>query len=66
MKCPYLRGKYLQSCEAAKEVYIPSQLEFKEYCTRDGHGLCPFYTKAAYDDNFVYDSDPSRVLFGIR
>ncbi len=48
MKCPYLQGKYLQSCKASREVYIPSQFEFDEYCTHNGHKICPFYSKAVF------------------
>jgi hypothetical protein len=56
MKCPYLQGMYFQSCHASKEVYIPSQFEFKEYCTHGGHRICSFFTKAEYDGFFANDS----------
>ncbi len=48
MKCPYLQGKYLQSCKASREVYIPSQFEFNEYCTHNGHKICPVYSRSAF------------------
>jgi hypothetical protein len=49
MKCPYLEGIYFQWCKASKEHYIPSQFEFKEYCTNGGYKVCPGYYQAAYD-----------------
>ncbi len=48
MKCPYLQGQYLQSCKASKEVYIPSQFEFAEFCTHSGHKICPHYFRSEY------------------
>ncbi len=48
MKCPYLQGKYVQSCAASKEVYVPSQFEFAEYCTHSGHKICPNYYRSEY------------------
>ncbi len=60
MKCPYLRGKYLKSCKASREVYIPSQFEFDEYCTHTGYKICPHYTKSIFDGvSIASDSDSS-------
>jgi predicted secreted acid phosphatase len=50
MKCPYLEGTYFQWCKASKESYIPSQFEFKEYCTNGGYKVCPGYYKAEYEN----------------
>ncbi len=48
MKCPYLQGQYLQSCVASREVYVPSEFEFREYCTHSGHKICPLYFRSEY------------------
>jgi hypothetical protein len=48
MKCPFLHGKYLQSCVASREVYIPSEFEFQEYCTHSRHKICPLYSRSVY------------------
>lgn len=49
MKCPYLQGKYLQSCKASKDVYVPSQFEFSEYCTNSIHTMCPLYSTSLFN-----------------
>lgn len=56
MKCPYLQGTYLQSCKASREVYIPSEFEFKEYCTNNRHAICPLYY------NSDHDHDDTRAM----
>jgi len=66
MKCPHLRGKYVQSCDASKAVYIPSQFEFNEYCNHDGHRICPFYIKADNDEIFADDYYSKQLFLGIR
>jgi hypothetical protein len=53
MKCPFLQGTYLLSCKASREVYVPSQFEFDEYCTHGRHTMCPFYFNAVYDRSFT-------------
>ncbi len=45
MKCDFLRGMYLQSCKAGKNVYVPSSFELGEYCRSKRHKICPFYLK---------------------
>ena len=45
MRCPMLTGKYMLSCTALKEVYVPSIFEFEEYCKKPLHTMCPFYMK---------------------
>ena len=42
MKCPFLAGTYMFSCTANKDVYVPSQFEFEEYCKSIRHKMCPF------------------------
>jgi hypothetical protein len=61
MKCPYLQGKYLQSCKVSREVYIPSQYEFDAYCTHDGFKVCPFYTRSLYEGRSSF-TEHSRQL----
>ncbi len=49
MKCPYMTGTYMYSCKARGEVYIPSVLEFSEYCTSgryEGFKVCPYFMEA--------------------
>ncbi len=46
MKCPHLQGKYLLSCKASRDVYVPSQFEFDEYCKQGRHTMCPLYFRA--------------------
>jgi hypothetical protein len=46
MKCIYLIGNYMQSCNANQEAYVPSQFELREYCTGNMHKSCPHYSKA--------------------
>jgi hypothetical protein len=46
MKCTFLDGNYLFSCRANKEVYVPSIIEFREYCLGKQYKICPIYFKA--------------------
>ena len=46
MKCIFLEGNYMQSCNANKEVYVPSCFEQSEYCTSGRYKSCPFYSKS--------------------
>ena len=62
MKCPYLEGIYFQWCKASKESYIPSQFEFKEYCTSDGFKVCPGYYKAAYENKGEGAGHPEHLV----
>lgn len=55
MKCPFLTGQYMYSCEAERGVYIPSDFEMREYCESSMHSLCSFYGKA--QDIWVPDVD---------
>ena len=43
MYCSYLKGNYVVSCRATKEVYVPSGFELEEYCRSIRHKVCPFY-----------------------
>ncbi len=50
MACPYLWGRYLRSCSAARDVYVPSRFEFHEYCQPERYDrfcLCPVYRGSA-------------------
>ena len=44
MQCSFLEGKRILSCRSLGAVYVPSIFELKEYCTRDGHKKCPFFS----------------------
>ena len=59
MNCPMLTGKYTLSCTARKEVYVPSNFEFKEYCKNTLHTMCPFYMKK---DNITMPSRTSQAF----
>lgn len=57
MRCPFLTGKYMLSCTANKEVYIPSFLELKEYCRSGRHKMCPFYSRIENEGQVVITDD---------
>ncbi len=56
MKCPFLTGRYMYTCTANSEAYIPSQFELEEYCRGKRHTMCPFYMK------FDTDWEPKRNI----
>lgn len=45
MQCHYLTGKYMYSCTARREVYVPSAYESKEYSNNERHKICPLYSE---------------------
>lgn len=47
MQCSFLEGKRILSCRSLGAVYIPSIFELNEYCTRDKHKKCPFFSTLA-------------------
>ncbi len=53
MNCPMLTGKYMLSCTALKEVYVPSVFELQEYCKKSLHTMCPLYMKNDAQPNTV-------------
>ncbi len=46
MKCPLLKGKYMITCTAVQEGYIPSLFELEEYCRQAKHRTCPLFRAA--------------------
>ena len=58
MPCPFLRGNYMLSCKALREVYIPSTYELDEYCRHGQHTMCPFYCKREADGRFNFMDEP--------
>ncbi len=60
MECPFLTGKFMFSCAAKKEVYVPSTFEIDEYCKNDRHKICPHYCKRESAERFNYFSDSRR------
>jgi hypothetical protein len=46
MKCPFLKGRYMFSCSARREVYVPSIFELGEYCKTTRWRVCPLYCMA--------------------
>jgi len=61
MGCPYLSGKYMLSCTALREVYIPSAFELGEYCKNVRYKMCPFYIKRESASNVGTGSDSKGV-----
>ena len=57
MACPFLTGKYMFSCGALREVYVPSAFEFDEYCKQDRYKICPFYVKSENDGRYIFVTD---------
>jgi hypothetical protein len=51
MKCLFLSGKYMLSCKALREVYVPSSFEIDEYCKSIQHRMCPFYIRRDGEPN---------------
>ena len=56
MSCSFLKGRYVVSCGATKEVYVPSSFELEEYCTCGRHTVCPFYVGHIYDSGNALQS----------
>ena len=50
MKCPFVKGTYMYSCSASRDVYVPSEFELNEYCKSTRYKICPFYCKASASD----------------
>lgn len=50
MKCPYLKGTYMFSCSARREVYVPSTFEQSEYCKNMRHRVCSFFCNAEVEN----------------
>ncbi len=52
MACPYLWGKYVRTCSASSEAYVPGVFELREYCC-DGRYerflVCPVYRSSGRD-----------------
>jgi hypothetical protein len=46
MRCVFLVGNYMQSCNATREAYVPSIFEQNEYCTSGRYKFCPHYCKS--------------------
>jgi hypothetical protein len=63
MKCAHLaftRPKVC--CEALKSLYVPSQFEIEEYCTRKEHRKCPFYLRGIiWIDQAEIDSEVAHL-----
>ncbi len=57
MKCPFIKGTYMFSCSASRDVYVPSEFEFNEYCRSIRYTICPFYCRAASDGRFKFSSE---------
>jgi len=41
-----LIGNYMHSCNAVRDVYVPSRYELDEYCQSSRCTICPCYAKA--------------------
>lgn len=65
MQCPFLEGKRILSCRSLGAVYIPSIFELNEYCTRDRHKKCPFFSATGKKDALteVVEADDVTTFF---
>ncbi len=57
MHCPFLEGKYMLSCRALGEVYVPSTFDLDEYCGHDRHKICPFYCTSETDGRSIFTDE---------
>ncbi len=62
MRCTFLMGNYLLSCNADKEIYVPSIFEFREYCRSMRYKICPFYLNATHMDKRQVKLEPPRIV----
>jgi hypothetical protein len=44
MKCPHLIKWLTYACKAKENMYFPSSFQLQEYCRRNSHKKCPFYS----------------------
>jgi hypothetical protein len=44
MKCPHLIKWLTYACKAKENMYFPSSFQLHEYCRRNTHKKCPFYS----------------------
>ncbi len=61
MKCLFLKGKYMLSCSARREVYVPSIFELGEYCRSTRYKVCPLYC-AAQDVGQVFSMSKDEMM----
>ena len=66
MQCPFITGKYMFSCKALKEVYVPSEFELGEYCRQSRHKICPFYCKSVADGRHIFWGDDAVACDGSK
>lgn len=45
-KCLFFTGRFMMTCRARVNVYVPSSFEMREYCKTGRHKVCPFYSRA--------------------
>jgi hypothetical protein len=62
MKCLFLKGRYMLSCSARREVYVPSIFELGEYCKSTRYKVCPFYC-AAQDEGSLFSMSDEIMPF---
>jgi hypothetical protein len=62
MKCLFLKGRYMLSCSARREVYVPSIFELGEYCKSTRYKVCPFYC-AAQDEGPLFSMSDEMMPF---
>lgn len=46
MKCCFFMGRFMMTCKANADVYVPSSFEIEEYCGNIRHKVCPLYSRA--------------------
>ena len=62
MKCLFLKGRYMLSCSARREVYVPSIFELGEYCKCSRYKVCPFYCEAQ-DEGLPFTTNDEMIPF---
>jgi hypothetical protein len=60
MRCTFLEENYL-SCRAKKEVYVPSVLEFRQYCAGKQYQKCQVYFKTVMA-SWRFSKRPFKLL----
>lgn len=63
MKCRFFTGKFMMSCRANADIYVPSSFETQEYCRTGRHKVCPLYSKARnLDQERLFSARSKAVL----
>jgi hypothetical protein len=53
VKCYHLRGKKIQTCNASRQLYVPSLFELEEYCNTTKSARCPLLIMRTRGDQYT-------------